>query len=116
MNILLTRKIMRRVYFYYFLRTLYQPRTIGFSILATGFLGLLFSVSVLAVFQNMPPLYEIRHFYQFFLSAFLATEWLVKFFVAGLLLPMIAFGVQLLRRLEPLSAIGFIRFRLPLVG
>ena len=113
-DIFLTKRIMRRIYALYILRLLFRPFMMGASLLAFGAAGLFLSVSLSAVIANMPPLYEPLHFYQFFYAALLESEWVVKLFVTLCTLPLIWFSVQSIRRMEILSLLQLVRFRLPM--
>jgi len=81
----LKKKIMRRVYFTYFLRKVFNPFAIKIYTIVS-FAGFIASqVSLVNVVANMPSMTNIDALYRFSTSAFLNTEFVVQLLSVGAL-------------------------------
>ena len=79
----LKKRIMRRIYFAFFLRK--ATSVFAIEVYAFVFFAgvLLSSVSLKNIFANMPKLTDISALYTFYVSAFLNTELMVQFLLTG---------------------------------
>lgn len=85
-NIQLKKKIMRRVYFSYFLQRVFNSFTLKAYALVF-FAGVIVSqVSMTNVLANMPRLTEVNALYRFSASAFLNTEFIIQILSVGALI------------------------------
>jgi hypothetical protein len=85
-NTQLKKKIMRRVYFTYYLRKVFSPLAIK-AYLLISFVGFISSqVSFANIMANMPSITNISALYHFYTSAFLNTGFIVQLLSVGMLL------------------------------
>ena len=81
----LKKKIMKRIYFAYFLRKVFNPFTMKIYALIS-FAGVLASqVSLVNVIANMPSATNVGALFRFYVSAFLNTEFAVQLLSVGAL-------------------------------
>lgn len=84
-NTQLKKKIMRRIYFTFFLRKVFNPLATKMYVLAS-FVGFIATqVSLVNVVANMPNVTNIGALYIFSTSAFLNTEFVIQLLFVGML-------------------------------
>lgn len=81
----LKNNIMRQIYVIFFLRKLVSPFAVKIFALTLLFISANFLVSIKDVLMNMPNMRHLGAVYQFYFSAFLSTEFSVKFLIIGAL-------------------------------
>jgi len=92
-NVNLNKRIMRRVYMIYMLRTLINPITLKSFVLFGAAFAMASLISVTNVLENMPSIADISVFFSFTFSAFTGTEVLVQLLVVA----VAAVGLWLVR-------------------
>lgn len=82
---ILTKRIMRRVYVIWFLKTVLSPRVLKVVILLGLLKGSFELVHVRSVFANAPSFFDPAAIYQFSISAFANTEFAVQAVILGII-------------------------------
>jgi hypothetical protein len=85
-NAKLKKKIMRRVYFIFFLRKISSSFSLKFYTLASFITFLILNVSLKNILRNMPNITDITALFNFSISAFTETEVIVQFFSIGVII------------------------------
>lgn len=80
---ILTEKIMRRVRFIYSIKNNAPAFVVKFALLAFLVVAGSLLVSVPNVIRNMPSVFEIGHFANFFLAAFISTSIVMQAILLG---------------------------------
>lgn len=77
---------MRRVYFIYAIRKLARVFAVRISLLSVFVAAASFWVSVPHILSNMPNLFNVSKFFEFFVSAFINTNFVIQLFATGSIL------------------------------
>lgn len=102
-NIVLQKKIMRKVCWTCYLRRVINPFMIKIYALLAVIVGVASTVSITNVIANMPSISNFTGLYSFYMYAFNNTEILVKAFVVGIALFTILLIVDVIKRVPKLS-------------
>lgn len=82
----LKNRIMRRVYLRFFVRKVFAPTPVKLYIVAS-FVGFIVSrVSIGNVIENTPQVFNIGAFYNFSVSAFMNTEFVIQVLSVGVII------------------------------
>lgn len=84
----LKRKIMTRVYFFWFYKKITAPFVMELIVFAGLILGLSIYVSVGNVINNAPSLLSPANLFNFFTSAFFETELIVQLILLMIIVPI----------------------------
>jgi len=84
-DIKLKKKIMRRIYFMFFLQKVFNSFAVKVYALISFVGFMIVQVSLVNVIANMPNMANINALYRFFVSAFLNTEFIVQALTLGAL-------------------------------
>jgi hypothetical protein len=84
-DLILKESVMRRVRFICFLRSNTSVFAFKFGLAAVFLIAGSFFVSITNVFNNMPSVFEVGQFANFFMYAFLKTEIVTQIILLGVL-------------------------------
>ena len=93
----LKKEIMGRVYIGYALRRVWSFTTLRLAVILGSVIGIVSSVSIRHVIQNMPSPTDVGAFYNFFSFAILNTQFIVQLSLIGVVFVGFATIIQMTR-------------------
>lgn len=93
----LKNKIMRRIYIQFFIRKIFSPLLVKLYVMVSFLSFIVANISVGNVVANSPSIFDVNSVYNFSLSAFINTEFIIQILSVGVLMVIILLAKDTVR-------------------